>query len=63
MVENRNGNRASKGNLMRSIGLIIKLLEEILQQLKQQNGQSKPLHNNEEYDRGYNNNAQPFKKK
>lgn len=62
MVE-KNGSRGSRGNIMRQISLIIRLLEEILQQLKQQNGQSKPLHNNEEYDRGYNNNAQPFKKK
>ena len=62
MVE-KNGSRGSRGNIMRQISLIIRLLEEILQQLKQQNGQSKPLHSNEEYDRGYNNNAQPFKKK
>jgi hypothetical protein len=63
VVENRNGNRASKGNLMRSIGLIIKLLEEILQQLKQQNGNAKPMHDIEQFDRGYNNSPQPFKKK
>ena len=62
MVE-KNGSRGSRGNIMRQISLIIRLLEEILQQLKHQNGQSKSLHSNEEYDRGYNNNAQPFKKK